>query len=518
MSDGGGIARSARVIAVLTMASRVLGLVREVMFGALFGTSSLLSAFSIAWMLPNLARRLFGEGALSAATVPILSETLRSEGVDAARRFVGALLVGLTLFLSAAVVLAEFAVLIALQFTDDPTLRLSQILLPYAVLICLVAITGGVLNVYGYFALPAAVPVVMNLALILGTGAGALLYPADSLSLMNVICGFALLSGVGQFGMVWWGLARAGRTPLPSMPWTDQRIGRVLLLMGPMVLGLSAVPLNTLADYLIAYLFVVEDSARPGPAILRYAQYLYQLPLGVFGIAIATAAFPALSARAAAGERVGVGRSLNRGLRLGLFVSLPASVGLVVVAEPIVATLLERGKFGSEQSVRVAAVLALYSLALSANFAQHLVVRTFYALKRTGEPARIALTMVGLNLLLNLILVFPMKERGLALASAVCGWVQLAWLGLCLKRVLPEWSPGLLLRPSLQALTASAAMAVVVGQLVRIPIPDWFFDPAGAVSLTAYVVAGALTFGAAAKLIGADELNAALSARRKTDA
>ncbi|MCO6436372.1 MAG: murein biosynthesis integral membrane protein MurJ [Phycisphaerae bacterium] len=506
MTESGGLARSARIIALLTMASRVFGLVRESLFSFLFGTSDLISAFRIAWMLPNLARRLFGEGALSAATIPVLSETVHRDGVEESRRFVGSILVGLALALAVIVLLAELVILVALNVVDDPALRLSQILLPYTVLICLVAIAGGVLNVYGHFTVPAAVPLVMNLAIIVGTLGGALLYPPDSLALMNTICVFALLSGIAQFGLVWWMLARLRRRPIPALPWHDPRIRRVLLLMGPMVLGLAAVPINTLVDYAIAYGFIVEEGNRPGPAVLGYAQYLYQLPLGVFGIAIATAAFPALSARAAAGDLTGVAGSLNRGLRLGVFVSLPATVGLVLLSRPLVAAIYQHGEFDATQSARVAPVLALYSLALAANFAQHVVVRTYYALKRTADPARIALVMVGLNFVLNLALVFPLKERGLALSSALCAWIQVIWLALSLGRFLPAWSMVDLLGPAVRALIATAVMGLVVGQLSRLPLPEGMFNPKGAVSLLAYVLAGVVAYLAVSWWLGAEEL------------
>ena len=515
MPTSGRFIRSTWLIASLTLLSRLLGLARECTFAILFSTGEILSAFRIAFMLPNLARRLFGEGALSAAMIPVLTDSLQSRGEEASKRFVGSLMNVLIPGLTAGVVVAEVIIIIWRALHDDLALQLSALLMPYMAMICVVAVAGGVLQVRGHFATPAFAPALLNLALISAAWVGAEWAELSGIQLIYVICGGVLFGGLAQLLLTAWALKAVSFFPDLGRFRLDPQIKTVGTLMGPMIIGLSAVQINALMDYLIAYLFIVEEGERVGPAVLGYAQYLYQLPLGVFGIALATAIFPVLSEKAAQNDRAGLADVLDRGLRMSLFIALPSSVGLMFVARPLVATLYERGAFDSSDTTRVAGVLIFYSTGLAAYFTQHIFVRAFYALKNSKTPARIALWMVGVNLILNLSLVFVLEERGLALATAVCAVIQVLWLR---KRLQNEFTELQRLRRGSSIIKMVTATAIMAGAL-------WVFhDPAGIgkifhqntfIQLTVMVIVGIVTYAVAAYILHIDELNMILYPRRK---
>jgi len=507
MSSAARFVASARVNALLTLVSRVMGLVREMVFGYFFSTGELLSAFRIAFVIPNLARRLFGEGALSAAVVPVLTQTLRERGEEPSRRFVGALVTAVTVLLLGLVVFIEIGVLTWRFFSDDPAVRLTGITLPYMPLICAVALLGSVLNVRGRFAAAAATPILFNVIIIGTTLSAALLAGYEGRQLMDVLCISVLAGGVAQLVLVGWDLAAAGFFPRWSTDIRDPQIRAVVTLMAPMFLGLSAVQLNTLCDSVIAYLFIVVDGERVGPAVLGYAQFLYQFPLGVFGIGLATAIFPVLSAKAAEGDRAGLAAAFERGIRLSLFIALPASIGLAFVAEPLVAVLYQRGAFTAEDTRRVAGALVCYCVGMPAYFAQHVVVRAYYALRDSRWPARIALYMVGLNLLLNLALVGPLQERGLALATSFCAFVQVAWLCRGLKKHIPEIDWRILAGTASRGAIASAAMLVVLVAVELCPASIMEMNNRPAFHLLALVIPGVAAYVAAARWVKIEELD-----------
>jgi putative peptidoglycan lipid II flippase len=505
-SGAGAVVRSTWIISSLTGVSRILGLIREMVFGYYFGTSEVLSAFRIAFMVPNLARRLFGEGALSAAMIPILTENLHSNGEEASRRFIGRLLVALTGVLIVGTVAAELVVAGWTALAPDPALTLTAILLPYMTLICVTALVGGVLNVRGHFATPAVSPVILNVAIIASAVIGGTWFGLAGESLIRWVCYSVLIGGAIQLALTYGALRAVRFVPVWGWSWRDAQLGRVLGLMGPMVLGLSAVQINTLADYVIAYWFVSFEGERVGPAVLGYAQFLYQLPLGVFGIALATAIFPELSRRAAADDRAGLVDVLRQGVRLSLFIALPASVGLMFVAHPLVGALYQRGDFGPEQTGRVAWTLVFYAAGMAGYFMQHILIRVYYAMQDSRTPARVALCMVGVNVALNLVLVFVMEERGLALSTAVCAMVQVIALARLLGRRVPEIRWMDMIRRLMPTLLATIIMggvltACVVPGLVGESIPDpvWM-------RLLVLVVLGVGSYSLSAKLLCIPEL------------
>jgi putative peptidoglycan lipid II flippase len=327
---------------------------------------------------------------------------------------------------------------------------------------------------------------------------------------MYLVCGGVLLAGVIQVGITSVALRRASFFPTFGGTWRDPQLRRVFALMAPMALGLSAVQINTLMDSVIAYLFIRESGERVGPAVLGYAQFLYQLPLGVFGIALATAIFPVLSSKAAEGDRVGMADVFERGIRMSLFLALPSSIGLIFVAHPLVATLYQRGEFDASDTQRVASTLVYYSLGLAAYFAQHIVIRTFYALQESRTPARVAVYMVALNFILNLTLVFSMEERGLALSTSVSATVQVIWLLVRLKRVLPEIGWVRLGLGLTRTVLATAVMAVVLWILTAPALSIHRLVGRSIFELAILVGAGLAVYYLAARVLKIEELATAL--------
>ncbi|MCG3129905.1 MAG: putative lipid II flippase MurJ [Phycisphaerae bacterium] len=508
MSDLRRIVGTTRIIALLTLGSRLVGLAREMMFAHFFSAGPVLSAFRVAFMIPNVARRLFGEGALSSSLVPVLTEVIHREGDEAGRRLSGAILVLLTAALTGLTIFAEVALAIAMRWTSEPALKLTAMLLPYMLLICVTATAGGVLNVRGHFASPAAAPVIMNLALIAGALVGALGLGLADFELMTVVCGATLISGVAQ---VFWQLAalqRVGFTPRLVWDVRSEAVRRVFSMMGPMILGLSTVQVSSVADYLIAYLAVMNEAGeRVGPAVLGYAQYLYQLPLGVFGIALATAVFPVLSARAAAEDQAGLAEVFSRGMRLSMFISLPAAAGMIIIAEPIVRVLFERGAFGRDDTARVAGAVVFYAIGIPAYGALHVIVRAFYALKDSATPMRVAAMVVGLNLALGVALVLtPLQERGIALATAATASLQVVLLAQRLGRRLPQvrWRP--ILRSTARQLIATGLMSAALLLVPRAEGAWGIVSRWGAVELISLIFVGLGTYAAGSLMFRVDEI------------
>lgn len=514
MAISGRFVSTAWLIAALTLGSRVLGLIRECLFSYFFSTSELLSAFRIAFMVPNLARRLFGEGALSSAMIPVLTETLHERGAESSRRFVGSLLTALSVVLVAIILVTEAAIAAWRAIRDDLALELAAVLTPYMGLICIVAAGSAVLNVRRHFATTAAAPMLLNMGIIVSILAGALWAGLTGTRLMIAVCAGVLIAGVVQVVATGVALRAVAFFPHLGVRWRDPRIRAVGALMAPMILGLSAVQINSLVDYLIAYLFITQDGERVGPAVLGYAQYLYQLPLGVFGIALATAIFPVLSQKATEGDRAGLAEILGRGIRLSLFVALPASVGLMFVARPLVATLYQRGAFDAADTQRVAGTLLFYSIGIAAYFTQHILVRAFYAMHNSQTPARVALSMVAVNFTMNLALVFVLQERGLALATAVCATVQVSWLSIKLAREIREIDWRRIRHGVTRMLLATGIMAGILTILVcPVLARDWITANPPA-RLAILVIAGVATYAAAAHVLRISELGAVLRSRQ----
>lgn len=474
--------RSVLTVSGFTLASRVMGLARDAVTARIFGDTAVGSAFAAAFAIPNLFRRLFGEGALSAAFLPEytrLSDTDRpTAGAFASLTML--LLALVTGAITAIVELALLGVLLLAPADPDRTLSLGlvMVMLPYMPLVCVAAILGGMLQAHGRFGPWAAAPMLLNAA-ILGASVPYFLSGGGEAAKWAYIIGVAaVVSGVLQ--VAWSAAMLRGR-----VAWTTgfaaarAQTRAMLLRMGPVVLGLGTLQVNSLMDTLIAMWpnWVGPTIAgRPYPldeasnSVLFYAQRLYQFPLGVFAIAVATVAFPALSR--AAGDGAAFAGVLARGVRLSLFIAVPASVGLVLVRDDLVAVIYTGGGgFSQDGAARASAVLLGYGWAVWAYSINQVLTRGFYAAGDTTSPMRIALAMVGLNVLLNVILIWPLGEAGLAWSTATAATVQGALLwGLARRRLARR---GILSRADAVAVGRTVAVSVLMGGCVLAVVLLW---------------------------------------------
>jgi putative peptidoglycan lipid II flippase len=427
--------RSVFTVGGWTATSRVLGFVRDILTAALLGAGPVADAFFVALKLPNFFRRLFAEGAFSAAFVPAFSGALVAEGRTEAKLLAEQVLAALAALLFA---LAGLAILFMPQvmrvlapgFADEPlryglAVELSRITFVYLPLICVVSLLSGVLNGLDRFAAAAAAPCLFNLALI----AAFLLVAAEPATQARAQAVAVAVSGGLQLVLLAWAVQAAGmrlRFPRPRLTPGVRRIARLML---PGTLGAGVTQLNLMVDVVLA-------SLLPAGAVswLYYADRVNQLPLGVIGIALSTALLPLLSRQVRAGETAAANASQNRAVEFGLLVTLPAAVALVVAALPIVDTLFNRGAFGAADARATALALAAYALGLPAYVLNKVLAPAFFARSDTATPVRVGIATVLLNIALSLILIGPLGHVGLALATALAAIANVAVLWAVLWR------------------------------------------------------------------------------------
>lgn len=527
----------AAFISVLTLASRLTGLVRDAALAAVFGMAAVADAFLFGFLIPNLFRRLFGEGALTAAFIPNYTDLLKRDP-RLARRFASLCVTLLVLLLSAITIAGQLTLhwLLAAGEWDERwslSLRLASVMLPYMPMVCVVALLGGVLQVHRKFGPPAAAPILLNLTMIAFTvwaAAGLDVGRAETQrEVAYIVAGAVLVAGLIQAGYLMISVQRvAGLTY--RFHGAGPALKRMLRMMVPMALGLAAFQINALLDALIAmWLSPGEAGGQPAEPILgmfetypmrtgdlaalQWSQRLYQFPLGVFGIAIATAIFPALAAAVRSDTGTGAAQPtddfrdiLRRGLRLTVFIGLPAGVGLVMVCTPLTRVVYERGEFTPQDAGRVAEILTCYALSIWAYSMTHLLTRAFYAIKDTMTPVKVSLAMVVVNLGMNLVLVWDFGARGLALSTAISAAIQSGVLLLILSRRVPRPVD----RTVLAGWGRTAVMTAIMGAALWPAV--YFLDlPALSWSSSAGVLAAMVAGGAgvalvAALLLGCEEL------------
>lgn len=529
-----------KLVSGLTVVSRIMGLARDWALAHVLGATGdfVMSAYSQAFVMPNLLRRLFGEGALSASFIPIFTEYLESGDRRAANRFMSLMIVLLVTVLSAAVLVIVGVLLLARHLTAGVAkwhliFGLAAVMFPFGITICLVALLQAALNCRQHFVMPALAPILLNLVIIAGSILAASLAVDDRITQAYVIAGSILVAGVLQVALQVPAMRREGLRFRPVWDLAHPGLRRVLRLMGPMVLAIGVVQFNTFMDATIANLFspydVGAESFRLGgrevaypmatgaAAVLYYAQRLYNFPLGVFAIALATVIFPELSRLASRRDSGGIARTASHGIRLTLFISLPAGVGLALVAEPLLRLWLEHGRFAEDPEAipRTLAAGRTYLVGIWAYAANHILLRTFYALKDTRTPLRVAMVAAGVNLVLNLVLIWPLAECGLALATAVSAAVQGIVLALLLHRKFAELRWGAIGASAGRTVLATGVMAAAVWAAMEVAAPA--LGLAGTADqvarLVAGVAAGAVAFGAVAWALRMDELRDLVSRR-----
>lgn len=434
-----GVLGSAMVISLATLVSRVSGLARDVLTAMLFGFGREIDAFFIAFTIPNLFRKLFGEGALSSAMIPVLTRYRLRGDMQATQRLLGTMAFLLAAGLGVVCVLSLALVwLVPARWFGDPVKfaafrQYLSILLPYVIFICLSALQAGALNCWNRFGLPAITPAIANLIWV-GVLVGLLLSPLRDQPHMAIIVMSigVLVSGMAQWLLQMPDLKRVGLLSRPRLALGEPGLRETFKAMAPMLFALAVFQVNTFADQLLAELLVPGDGAV---ASYAYATRLFQFPLGLVGVALGTAMFPLMSRFAAANELDKFTASLLNSARLIAFVALPAAAGLAALALPITSLLFGGRNSDPAMLQRSALVLVMLCVSLPIVSVQSLLTKAFYALRDHRTPTRLALVCVAVNLVANVILLqTPLQEAGLALGTAISGALNLAMMIWYLKR------------------------------------------------------------------------------------
>jgi putative peptidoglycan lipid II flippase len=423
------LARSAGLVSVATMASRLLGLVREQVLLIAFGAGDHMDAFNVAFRLPNLVRDLFAEGAMSAAFVPTFTRELRERGKPAAWELGNLMMSGLLVATGIVSLIAIFFAgpithWIAPQYGNVPgklelTTSLTQVMFPFLTMIALAVASMGMLNALRWFFIPALAPAMFNVAAIASVFLVVPLMPRLGLDPMMGLAIGTLIGGAGQVLLQWPALRKEGfRFRFQFAP-RDPRFLHIIWLMAPGTVGLAAVQINQLVNVWLA-----TGQGTGAVTYLSTAFRLMYLPIGVFGVSIATAALPGIARHAAADDLRGVRDALSQALRMMLMLNVPATLGLIVLAVPIFELLIEYGRVSSRDTAGMAFALTCYAPGLLGYSAVKIASPTFYALKDSRTPVTVSLISIGINIVLNLTLVRFMGFGGLALGTGIAALVN----------------------------------------------------------------------------------------------
>jgi putative peptidoglycan lipid II flippase len=462
------ITRSAGRVSGATVVSRILGLARDSVFAALFGTTYLADAFNVAFLIPNFLRRVLGEGTLNASYVPVYTQYLQRDGEERAVDLASKVFSVMAVVLGSVVVLGViFAVPVVKTYAFgwrgspdvfDLTVRLTRILFPYIFFVALAALAAGTLNSRGYFGLPALAPAFLNISLISAGVALMRLDLGDGVKMVVIFSVGALVGGVLQIGVQVPRLLATGHRLRFKPDFTDQGVRWIGRLMLPGMLAFAVTQINVLVDTLLATM-LPEGSVTA----LRLGNRLAIQPLGIFGVAITTAALPTLSAHAAREDMSKLVDDFAFSLRLIMAFLIPSSVGLMVLARPIVRLLFERGEFSPTTSTPITSdALFYYALGLVAYGGVKALVQGFYSLKDTLTPMKVAIGTVGLNVALDIVLVRYLGLIGLALATSVSSAAGFAVLSILLTRRLGDVRG----RETLSAVIRLAVAAALMGGAV----------------------------------------------------
>ena len=502
---------AAGTVGSATLLSRVFGYIRDMVFAGVFGAGPIADAFIAAFRIPNLLRRLFGEGSLGVSFIPVFAETLHRDGSEEAYALARSAFHLLAVILAVAAVAGIAAAplitrMVAYGFTKSPellalTVSLTRIMFPYLFFIGMVALSMGVLNVLGHFAAPALAPVLLNLAMI-GSLLLAVFATADPIIRVTALAVGVVVGGGLQLGLQLPFLAGKGlrlrRKSTFGHPGL-KKIGRLLL---PATFGAAVFQINTLVGNLLA-------SFLPAGSIsyLYFADRLVQFPLGIFGISTATAVLPSLSRLAAAGDTEALKQMFGFSLRLVFFICIPAMVGLVMLREPIIALLFQRGQFGADATVLTARALLYYACGLWAFSSVRIVAAVFYALQDARTPVKIAFISIAANLLLGWLLMKPMQHAGLALALTLSSILNLTLLLAALRMRLGPLGGGPIAASACKTALCSAIMGLAVWAVsARLLAANMQSTGRLAAGLLASIVVGLASYGLLSHILNKSEL------------
>lgn len=465
------VIRAVGTISFATLISRILGFARDMVVARAFGAVGVTDAFFVAFRIPNLLRRLLGEGALSTAFIPVFAEyrakASSREFARMLRAISGAMVAILAAVTLAGILLAPWIVKVtAPGFWSEPakallTVGLTRLMFPYLFFVGLAALATGVLNFLRHFLTPALSPVVFNLSLIAAT-----LWLAPSLpEPITALAWGVLLGGVGQLCLQLPALVRRGISLRLAVEPDHPAIGRISRLLAPTIFGLAVTQLNVFVNTLIAS-FLREGSI----SYLYYADRVMEFPFGIFSIAIATAVLPTMADQAVRQQVAELKATLAFALRLVVFISIPASLGLLILADPIVRVLFERGQFGPASTAATAWALGFYALGLTTFSAVKVVAPAFYALRDTRTPVWIGIGAMAVNVGASLLLMGPLAHGGLALATTLASAVNTAGLLFWLRRRIGRLGLWAILGSLGRTALAALAMAFVcLGSLALQP-------------------------------------------------
>ena len=515
--------RAAGVVGLAVLCSRVLGLAREQIFAALFGGGRVMDAFTIAFRIPNLLRDLFAEGALSTSFVTVFTRTATLQDGAAAWRLANKVATLTVVTLSAITVLGIVSApwLVALLAPGfDPakaalTVTLTRIMWPFILLVSLAALVMGMLNARNVFGMPAMASSFFNLGSIVG---GVVLgYWLDPHFGPRAILGLAigtLIGGGLQLLVQLPVLSREGYRFHPDMRWRDPGVRAILRLMGPSVVAASTTQVNVLVNSVFA------SQLGDGPTFwLTVAFRLMQLPLGIFGVALGTVALPLLARMAATGNTAAFRSELARGMRLTFLMTIPASIGLMVLAEPIISVLYQHGRFGVRETAESAGALRFYAIGLCGYAALKVLVNAFYALDRRKTPMVVSFIAVALNLLLNW--VFTRKlgwgHRGLAFSTACVASSNFLILYALMRAQLGQLESRAMATLLIKVALASAALFAVSWAGAHYLLADWAVEPfwPKCASLLLTIATGAAAFFLCASALGITEVHDITAAVRR---
>jgi putative peptidoglycan lipid II flippase len=488
------VSRNLRLVSALTMLSRVFGLIRDSVMAATFGNGPLLDAFTVAFRIPNTARALLGEGALATAFLPAFVGVRHAEGRDAANRLAVAVVLSLAVLLGGLLAALELAFAAISRFallSEDARLllQLMLILMPHVGLICLTSQLSALLHAENRFSIPALLPSVLNLVWLLGLW---LIVPRWSDPRQQL------------FAMTWCVLAAGTMQLLLTLPpvfalgyryvadWRHAWPGvlRIAGQMLPVIGGLMVTQINTLLDSFLAWGLARPENGpefMPWPGSVPYplttgsasamflGQRLYQFPLGVFGVALGTVLFPLFAAHAQQGHRERLREDFSLGLRLVAAIGIPASAGLVLLADPIARLCFQYGAFDDRDARETAAMIAGYGCGVWANCGILIIYRGFYALGERITPMRIGVAALGLNVVLNLCLVWPLAGLGLALATSLTTMLQCLVAAMLFRRLIGGWQGRDVATAILRACVATLVMSLAVWATFGLvqALPGW---------------------------------------------
>jgi len=526
---------AAKTVAAITMLSRVTGLVRDVAIVA-FGANRATDSFWAAFRVPNVFRRMFGEGALSAAFVPVFTETAESAGWDRARAVLANCAGLLAIVLAALVVLIEMLLGACLLWAPgqwDRTLliQLTMIVFPFMFTICLLALGSAALNCKGHFAYPAFAPILLNVFLIAGAWAAHRFAGGGQWRGLFMLSVSVIAAGVVQLIGVLWLLRRCGLAIVPRLRPVQREVKRIAILTLPMMVPMGLAQLSSLFDSFYAWFMsgveqgptfsvlgqTIAKPLAPGVVTCLYAaERLYNFPLGILAISLATAVFPLFSRYAARGDVAGLRDATNRALRLSLFLGIPAGVALILLARPAVTLIYAHGGFKSADAARAAVFLQAYCLGMWAYFSRHILLRAFFCQKDVATPLKISCVLAVVNMVLVAGGVFtPLRGAAIGLATAATAALNVLALAWILHRRWGRLGFKRIFLSLARAAPAVGLMALTIG-LVR-----HFWLPAGELSkgtaagvLTVGVIAGGVAFLAAARLLRCGELRELRGAAR----